>query len=169
VIDCTYPGERWLPVVGYERFYMVSDFGRVHGIRRKGSRGGILKPRTGKYGHQHVNLFADGVSRSKHVHRIVMDAFVGPLPEGMETRHLDGDATNNALSNLAYGTSAENHLDMIRHGRNRNARKTHCSRNHEFTPENTYTPPGGSGRECRECSRASHARRYQESKRKGAA
>lgn len=37
------PDERWLPVVGYEGLYWVSDTGRVWSKRRKGSSGGILR------------------------------------------------------------------------------------------------------------------------------
>jgi HNH endonuclease len=52
----------------------------------------------------------------KAVHRLVLEAFVGPCPEGMECRHLDGNRTNNRLDNLAWGTRIENHEDMKRHG-----------------------------------------------------
>ena len=46
-----------------------------------------------------------------YVHRLVLEAFVGPCPEGMECRHLEGDTANNALSNLAWGTPQENAAD----------------------------------------------------------
>lgn len=32
-------------------------------------------------------------------------------------------------------------------------KKTHCSQGHEFTPDNTYHPPGKKHRMCRECKR----------------
>ena len=80
-----------------------------------------------------------------------MEAFAGPCPGGLEIRHLDGDAANNRLSNLAYGTSSENGYDITRHGRNNHANKTHCDNGHEFTPENTrsliYPQTAGSSRE----------------------
>ncbi len=50
------------------------------------------------------------------IHRVLLAAFVGPCPEGMECRHLDGNPKNNSLSNLAWGTPAENAQDKIRHG-----------------------------------------------------
>src|SRR5262245_48467708 len=55
-------------------------------------------------------------SRSRLVHRLVMEHFVGPCPPGMECRHLDGNPANNRLENLAWGTPAENHADAMRHG-----------------------------------------------------
>jgi len=51
------------------------------------------------------------------VHRLVLEAFVGPCPEGMLCRHLDGNGRNNNLSNLCWGTSKENCEDTKRHGR----------------------------------------------------
>lgn len=35
--------------------------------------------------------------------------------------------------------------------------KTHCKRGHEFTPENTYSYPTKSGKECKTCMRMRHA------------
>jgi hypothetical protein len=88
----------------------------------------------------------------------VMLAFVGPCPEGMETRHLDGDPANNHRSNLKYGTRSQQRHDDVRHGRHNMARKTHCKRGHPFKTENTYEAPDGK-RYCRSCRRA-RTRRY---------
>ena len=52
------------------------------------------------------------------VHRLVLLAFRGAPPPGMECRHLDGDPGNNQLSNLVWGTRKQNAADTIRHGRN---------------------------------------------------
>ena len=53
------------------------------------------------------------------VHRLVLEAFVGPMPEAMETRHLDGNPANNCLDNLRYGTRAENEADKRLHAKPR--------------------------------------------------
>ena len=50
------------------------------------------------------------------VHRLVLETFVGPCPEGLECRHLDGNELNNNLDNLAWGTKAEQIEDKKRHG-----------------------------------------------------
>lgn len=50
------------------------------------------------------------------VHVLVLLAFVGPCPEGMECRHLDGNPANNRLDNLCWGTGSENWNDKRRHG-----------------------------------------------------
>ncbi|WP_439621469.1 HNH endonuclease signature motif containing protein [Gemmata sp.] len=63
-----------------------------------------------------MELYRAGKRRRVNVHRLILEAFVGPCPLGMETRHLDGDRLNNRLDNLAWGTPAENAADRIRHG-----------------------------------------------------
>lgn len=50
------------------------------------------------------------------VHKVVMLAFVGPRPEGLEIAHDDGDTSNNRLSNLRYTTRVDNEADKLRHG-----------------------------------------------------
>lgn len=50
------------------------------------------------------------------VHRLVLTAFVGPCPEGMECRHLNGNKTDNRLENLCWGTQEENRQDTRDHG-----------------------------------------------------
>lgn len=114
--------ERWLPVPGFEGRYEVSDFGCVKSLphTRRGPHGAtrrfgvrILKPQPyDADGRVQVKLGG----RDRKIHHLVLTAFVGPCPAGMECRHLDGDPTNNRLDNLAWGTHAENEADKIRHG-----------------------------------------------------
>src|SRR5262249_52870534 len=139
--DMEQPNERWRPVPGYEGFYEVSDLGRVRSLHRRtvhGIQGGLLrKPLPLPNGYLYVALYAQGKSQNRLVHRLVLEAFPGPCPAGMECRHLDGDQANNTVANLAWGTHRENILDKRHHGTDHNIRKTHCDSGHEFTPENT--------------------------------
>ena len=50
------------------------------------------------------------------VHRLVMLAFDGPQPEGMECRHLNGNPADNRIENLKWGTRKENEADKVSHG-----------------------------------------------------
>jgi hypothetical protein len=149
--------ERWLPVVGWEGDYSVSDHGRVRSepvvvIRTNGRpytrTGRILQPTAHKSGHLRVTLKRVGQMEIIEVHRLVLAAFVGPKPDGMESLHWDDVPSNNRLSNLRYGTRSENKLDLVRNGRWGNAR--HCAHGHEFTPENTYHY--GRSRQCKTCT-----------------
>lgn len=57
-------------------------------------------------------------ARTTHtVHSLIMEAYVGPRPEGMEVCHNNGDPADCRLANLRYDTPLENKADMVRHGR----------------------------------------------------
>lgn len=163
--------ERWLPVVGYEDLYQVSDQGRVRsldrvvrcgfGAKRK-MPGRMIEGKIDRNGYRIVTLCRYGDEWTARAHRVVLAAFVGPCPEGQVVRHLNGVQDDNRLMNLAYGTPLENSADQRRHGTHGNTVKTHCPRGHEYTPENTnhYTfPSGRKSRFCRQCDRDRSRRR----------
>jgi hypothetical protein len=53
----------------------------------------------------------------KLVHRLVLMAFKGPCPPGMEACHFpDSSWDNNKPSNLRWGTHKENEYDKVIHG-----------------------------------------------------
>lgn len=148
------PGERWLPVPGWEGLYEVSDQGRVYSVRRSRATksGRMMSLARHKSGYRYVYLRQDGRVEKGYSHRLVLAAFVGPCPEGQEVRHLDGNPQNNVLNNLAYGTPSENHMDMVRHGTHPWAGRTSCTNGHVFTEHNTLRTANGR-RQCRTCSR----------------
>jgi hypothetical protein len=59
------------------------------------------------------------------------------------------------IDHLFIGTEAINNRDCGNKGRHHNSVKTHCKRNHEFTPENTgyKKGPGTVMRVCKECQK----------------
>lgn len=75
-----------------------------------------MKPKITKAGYCSVGLRKDGKKHCKMVHRLVLEAFVGPCPVGMECRHLDGNKQSNRNTNLKWGTKQENAADKILHG-----------------------------------------------------
>lgn len=105
--------ERTLPAPGFPG-YVVSSDGRVISHLR-----GWPHPLSTKKpaGYPAVSLCRNGRIVSRTVHSLVAEAFLGPRPDGMVVRHLDGDEGNPRLSNLAYGTHADNEADKERHGR----------------------------------------------------
>lgn len=118
--------ERWRPVVGFEGLYEVSDHGRVRSLDRVTTsrfrsaqrwKGRILKEKINhnRSGYRQVALSNGGASYA-YVHRLVLDAFVGPCPKGMQCAHGDGDTSNNRLSNLRWATDFDNHADKALHG-----------------------------------------------------
>jgi NUMOD4 motif/HNH endonuclease len=124
--------EMWRPVPGFGG-YEASDHGQIRSVDRKvGDRslkGTVLKTRPSNAGYLLVNLTDDqGHRQTRTVHTLVMRAFVGPCPAGMETRHLDDDPLNNRWApttppgNLVYGTKEHQEDDKYRNGRPRRPR-----------------------------------------------
>ena len=107
--------------------YEVSNFGRVRSKDRfvqakKSSRRGthlrfykgkILSPGRASSGHMTV---ACGKGVSRYVHELVLEAFVGPRPTGLECLHADDVPSNNKLGNLRWGTRSENMLEAYANG-----------------------------------------------------
>lgn len=156
--------ERWLPVIGYEGSYEVSDLGRVRSLDRTvvqsngrslRLRGRILCAGKTTKGHHFVVLSRDGVQTNHRVHLLVLAAFVGPRPPGMHGLHWDDNKDNNALANLRYGSPSENMQDMVRNGLCAKTNQTHCVHGHEFTRRNTMMV--GKNRKYRRCRKCSNA------------
>lgn len=159
--------ERWLPIEGFEGRYEVSDLGRVRSLLTYRGHPGprIMVARPKRNGYLAIQLRrADGVERGLFVHRLVMNAFVGPRPEGQETRHLNGDRTDARLSNLAYGTHVENMQDKKRHGTDWESIRTQCKEGHPLSGTNLIIQrlPDGrlSKRLCRICQNAKNRRQW---------
>lgn len=57
-----------------------------------------------------------GSRKSYKVHRLVLEAFVGSCPEGMQGCHGDGNRQNNSLDNLRWDTAKSNCNDRNLHG-----------------------------------------------------
>lgn len=136
----------WADVPGWEDLYRVSDQGDVFSVRA----GRNLRPRPEGDGHTSVVLCLGGRREPWLTHRLILTAFKGPCPDGLEGCHNNGVPDDNRLENLRWGTRSENTYDKIEHGRHPFANRSHCSSGHEYTPENTYHPPRGI-RQCRTC------------------
>lgn len=115
--------EQWRPVVGFEGLYEVSNHGRVRSlVRFRGERvsprisylrgsqnaGGYIVHSLRRHGHKH------GTHRLAH--RMVLESWVGPRPEGMEAAHLNGVPNDNRVENLAWMTHVENVSHQREHG-----------------------------------------------------
>jgi hypothetical protein len=117
---------RWVDIAGWEFRYQVSEDGRVRSkdmiVNAKGNKsarrkGRELTPVVKSNGYLCVSLSHGGVCVQEGIHRLVARAFIGVCPDGNHVLHSDGDKSNNHVSNLRYGTPADNHLDTLAHGR----------------------------------------------------
>lgn len=109
--------EEWRPVVGWEGLYEVSNIGRVRSVgrlvtfsdgrsRRAGGR--IVSDSRKGAGYRGLTLKCRPRRWSCYSHRLVVDAFLGGVPDGMEINHRDGNKANNAALNLEVCTRSEN-------------------------------------------------------------
>lgn len=155
----TDPSERWLPVVGYEGIYEVSDQGRVFSLKRRFAGARMLTPwRPAPNRYFQVGLTRDRKTRHPNVHTLVAEAFIGPRPADQQVRHLDGDTANNTLANLKYGDASDNALDRVKHGTDAHAKLTQCPYGHPYDAANTYVYRNQ--RSCRICRNARARRAY---------
>lgn len=105
--------EIWKPVRGYEYAYSVSNFGNVYSARAAK----IMRPGKSSNGYLTVVLTEAGRRKSVPVQWLVAEAFLGPRPDNKLVLHNDGVKTNNAVSNLRYGSRSDNVRDIAFHGR----------------------------------------------------
>lgn len=108
--------ERWRPVRGFEDRYEVSDRGRIRAVGYLYLLS-VTPPPSRPKDYASISLRKNGHRERRYVHRVVADAFLPKQPTSKhEIRHLDGNRSNNAASNLAWGTRQENADDRDRHG-----------------------------------------------------
>lgn len=112
--------EDWLPVVGYEGYYEVSNLGNVRSVRYNHvgeviySR--IIKPCTKANGYFGVVLSKQSTTTNYLVHRLVAITFLENPFDLPEVNHKDGDKTNNAITNLEWVSSSDNLAHAYRNG-----------------------------------------------------
>lgn len=116
--------------VGHTPGYIVTRDGRVfsvgHNWRGYGEREMRLTPNAD--GYPSVRLTIGGKRTRLAVHRLVAREYLPPRPSpAHEVRHLDGDRTNNRVTNLAWGTRKENAADRERHGRTYRGERHHST------------------------------------------
>ncbi len=117
------------PTVSYRSIpdypgYCVGDDGSVWCNRGRGGLRGKaenvpwrqLNPVPAKGGYLVITLYQSGRKAQHYVHRLVLLAFVGPCPVGMEACHGNGNRGDNSLLNLRWDTKKANQADRVKHG-----------------------------------------------------
>lgn len=128
------PGEEWRPVVGWEGEYEVSNQGRVKTVPHIGYGGKSIQAKlrtptfmSGRNAYWQCHLMRGGRGTKVYranIHVLVLEAFVGPRPEGMEVRHLNGNGFDNRLENLRWDTHKANMADNMQYDRPHRTCKT---------------------------------------------
>jgi len=88
--------------------YEASNIGN---IRRIGGK--ILSPKTKSNGYKEVGIYVNKIGKSRYVHRLVAEAFLGDLNDKI-INHKDGNKANNSIDNLECVTYSENSLHSVK-------------------------------------------------------
>ena len=142
--------EEWCSVVGHPN-YDVSSHGRVRSWKESWCRRKSDPPLIMRLGvadkMPYLQITLDG--KSRFVHQLVLEAFVGPCPfQKKNTRHLDSDPQNNHLENLAWGTWSDQMEDKRGNGTFpalENHPMTHRDRELVQAIRDEHGPPRGRG------------------------
>ena len=128
--------EEWRPVVGWEGYYSVSNLGRVRSETRivyhRGSktnvciRGKMKHPAFSNWGYLQARMSRNSVLVLRMVHRLVAEAFIGPIEKGFEINHKNGIKTDNRVENLEIVTPKQNVRHCHATGLTLNHGETHC-------------------------------------------
>lgn len=104
--------ESWKPVAGFEDCYSVSDLGRVArtSLTRKRTKPiwRIIAQRIHRDGYVKFHLCKDSQRSNPQAHRLVWEAFNGPIPPRMQINHINGKKADNRLANLELCSASEN-------------------------------------------------------------
>ncbi len=113
--------------------YRISSDGHVYTRWQLSGRGNVLgtqwrRLKGTQYRYQRVRIRRFGVVKWVMVHRLVLEAFVGPCPTGLEGYHNNGNKLDNRVENLRWDTRASNRIDSYDHGGHKSGEAHHWTR-----------------------------------------
>ena len=107
-------------IYGCTDYKADSETGEI--ISLKGINEKSLKQFINNSGYYAVGLSCNSKYKHYYVHRLIWEAFNGPIPKGMQINHKDENKLNNCLSNLEmvtpqyntmYGTAIKRKVEKI--------------------------------------------------------
>ena len=143
--------EEWRTIPGHEN-YSVSSQGRVRrDVGGQGTKAGhIMSLSTHPNGYRQVGLSTNNKKTQFGVHRLVMLAFVGPCPEGLEVCHNNQIHGDNRVSNLRYDTHKSNCEERVP-GVRVKPLPNKCRKGHTYLADSFYLYKGA--RVCKLCEK----------------
>lgn len=103
--------EKWEPIKDFEN-YKISNMGRVVSLKTNT----VLIQNLNGRGYYRFMVWKNNKNTGIDTHVLVTNYFLGDKPTGYQINHIDGDKSNNKVSNLEYITPSEN----MQHARDNN-------------------------------------------------
>ena len=95
---------KWRYIDNFNNKYKIYDNGEIFSLK---SNKFMLK-QMNLSGYYHVTLSDDNVSKNYLIHRLVVEAFIGKIPDNKVVDHIDRNKTNNNINNLRIVTQSVN-------------------------------------------------------------
>ena len=148
--------EIWKDVPDYSGYYQCSNFGRLKSISRKkesyckynysniGKKEMFIGSLNKTTGYIQCSLSKNGSHKTYYVHEVIAITFLNYIKIGRSVciNHIDGNRSNNNVSNLEVVTMSYNVLDGFKRGRViHNKRKINC-KNARYRPIHRYNLNG---------------------------
>lgn len=109
--------EIWKPIVGWEKYYEVSNLGRVRSLHIRKSKNPIMPIFSNvQRGYMQVLLQANKYRKTYKVHRLVATAFIPNSENKPQVNHINGNKIDNRADNLEWCTNSENQIHAYIHG-----------------------------------------------------
>jgi len=113
--------EIWKDIPNYEGLYQASNLGRIKSLERFNYKGHhnlerILKQTKCKNGYYYVALCKDKKVKSIPVHRLIAITFLDNSNNLPCINHIDGNKSNNKISNLEFCTYSHNNKEAYKLG-----------------------------------------------------
>lgn len=99
--------EIWIPIKNYEKFYEISNLGRVRSyINNKWGLSKKPKILKGLIGKHYKTVCLKG--KTFYIHRLVAEHFIPNTNNFTDVNHKDGNKLNNSVNNLEWCTHEQN-------------------------------------------------------------
>ena len=98
--------ENWIEINGHSK-YQISSKGRIWSC--KSNR--LLNPSPDTSGYKRITIHKNGVRYDLTIHRLVLEHYDRPCPDGLECDHRDRNRINNCLCNLHWVTRSQNNMN----------------------------------------------------------
>lgn len=123
-------------IKGFEN-YLINEKGEIYSNHTNK----ILKTYVGKDGYKRIDLRKDGKKYKLKIHRLVLSTFSNKeYKNEFDVNHIDGNKSNNNISNLEWCTRKENINHAVHNGLNKQCIKIIAKKdNKEIESDSIYS------------------------------